>query len=91
MAIEQRQQLALGRETAGQFAGPVLLHKLVKLGPGNEFQNIAKDGIRIRHGADPFYVQLSRKTLDTLRINAVRLAQQNRTGLPWIELRNRCG
>jgi hypothetical protein len=30
----------------------------------------------MRHGADPFHVQLSRKTLDTFRINAVHLAQQ---------------
>jgi hypothetical protein len=30
----------------------------------------------VGHGADPFYVQLSRKTLDTIRINAVHLAQQ---------------
>jgi hypothetical protein len=37
------------------------------------------------HGADPFHVQLSRKTLDTLRINAVRFAQQNRTGQPWVK------
>jgi hypothetical protein len=37
----------------------------------------------MRHGADPFHVQLSRKTLDTIRINAVRLAQQksSRTGV----------
>ena len=82
LAIQQRQQLALRRETAHEIVGPVLLHKLVKLGPGNEFQNVAKDRIGMRHGADPFHVQLSRKTLDTLRINAVRFAQQNRTGQP---------
>jgi hypothetical protein len=89
LAMQQRQQLALGRETARQFAGPVILHKPIELRPRNEFQNVAKDSIGaqdsigIRHGADPFHIQLSRKPLDTMRINAVRLAQQNRTGQPW--------
>jgi len=45
--------------------------------------------MRMGHGADPFLVQLSRKTLDTIRINAVHLAQQKscRTAVgqarPW--------
>jgi hypothetical protein len=30
----------------------------------------------MRHGLDPLHVQLSRETLDSIRINAVRLAQQ---------------
>jgi hypothetical protein len=70
----QRQQLTLGRETAHQFVAAVVLHKLVEHSPGNEFQNVAKHSIRMGHGADPFHVQLSRKTLDTIRINAVHLA-----------------
>src|SRR3954470_11312331 len=54
----------------------MLLHKLVERSPGNQFHNVAKHSIRMRHGVDPLHVQLSRKTLDTIRINAVRLAQQ---------------
>jgi hypothetical protein len=65
-----------GGGTVHQLVAPVVLHKLVELRPGNEFQNVAKHRIRIGHGADPFHVQLSRKTLDTIRINAVRFAQQ---------------
>src|SRR5712664_3590432 len=55
---------------------PCFFTKLVERGPGNKFQNVAKHSIRMRHGADPFHVQLSRKTLDTIRINAVHLEQQ---------------
>ena len=76
LAIQQRQQLTFGRETAHQLVAPVVLHKPVELRPGNQFQNVAKHRIRMGHGADPFHVQLSRQTLDTIRINAVRLAQQ---------------
>ena len=76
LAIQQRQKLTFGRETTHQLVAAMVLHKLVERSPGNEFQNVAKHSIRMRHGADPFHVQLSRKTLDTIKINAVHLAQQ---------------
>jgi hypothetical protein len=51
---QQRQQLPLGRETAHQLVGPVLLHKPLKGRPGQQLQNVAENRIRMRHGADPF-------------------------------------
>jgi len=80
---QQRQQLPLGRETARQLVGPALLHKPLKSRPGQQFQNVAENRIRMGHGADPFHVQPSRQTLEMIRINAVRFAQKNRTGQPW--------
>ena len=80
---QQRQQLPLGRETAHQFVGSVLLHKPLEGRPGKQFQNVAENRIRMRHGADPFHVQASRETLEMIRINAVRLFKQktNRTAV----------
>src|ERR1700733_4840761 len=76
LAIQKRDQLTLCRETAHQFVAPMALHKPVELRPRNEFQYVAKHRIRMGHGTDPLHVLLSRQTLDTSRINAVRLAQQ---------------
>jgi len=90
LAKQQRDQLAFGRETARQFAGPMFLHKAVEFCPENEFQNVAKNRIRMGYATDPFHVQLSRKTLDTIRMPcalASKIEPDSRGSSPGIPFR----
>jgi hypothetical protein len=57
--------------------GLVLLHKQIELCPRNLLQKVMKNDILMRHGADPFYVQMIRNQLELRRINAVHFFKHN--------------
>ena len=73
---QQGDQLVARGEAARHIAGQVFGRQSVENRPWYQFEDVMKDAIDMAHGVDPYGVQLSRKTLNTIRINAVHLAQQ---------------
>jgi hypothetical protein len=65
---QQRYKLMLGLETTDEIVGSMSLHELLENVPGNEFQYIGKDSIRVAQIADPFRVRRRRKSPNTARI-----------------------
>ena len=74
LAKQQRRQLPLGGETANQPVAAVPLDKPLERRPRKQFQNVAEDRIRMRHGVGPFMSKRVAKLLEMIRINAVRFA-----------------
>src|SRR3981189_1890710 len=52
LPVQQRDELALGRQLAHQLVGPVLLHDLIEPGPGNMLRQTVKYAILMPHGVD---------------------------------------
>jgi hypothetical protein len=65
---QQRYKLMLGLETTEEIVGSMGLHELLENVPGNEFQYIGKNSIRVAQIADPFRVRRRRKSPNTARI-----------------------
>lgn len=53
LAVEQRQQLALGDHSANPRISPMRRHQAVKLAPRQMLQKPMKNAIVIAHGVDP--------------------------------------
>src|SRR6202043_96604 len=71
LRIKHRDQMNLGLYAPIIPIGIVPLHKQIKLCPRNLLQQVMKNDILMRHGADPFSVQMIRNQLEPRRINAV--------------------
>jgi protein-S-isoprenylcysteine O-methyltransferase Ste14 len=69
--------MAAGGETALGRVGPIVLDQPIESRPRNQFEHVVENAIGVAHGVDPFRVQVSRETLETIRINVVRRFKQN--------------
>src|SRR4051794_11790942 len=85
LAVEQRNELSLGRQPPYPRIGTVIFHKSVEPIPRNMLQQPVKYAILMQHGLILFPVQNVAKRLEHRRINAMRLVHKKRTGQPWDE------
>src|SRR3954447_15663379 len=83
LAVEQRNELSLGRQPPYPRIGAVIFHKSVEPIPRNMLQQPVKYAILMQHGLILFPVQNVAKRLEHRRINAMRLVHKKRTGQPW--------
>src|SRR4051794_30954571 len=83
LAVEQRNELSLGRQPPYPRIGTVIFHKSVEPIPRNMLQQPVKYAILMQHGLILFPVQNVAKRLEHRRINAMRLVHKKRTGQPW--------
>src|SRR3954451_20691190 len=83
LAVEQRNELSLGRQPPYQRIGTVIFHKSVEPIPRNMLQQPVKYAILMQHGLILFPVQNVAKRLEHRRINAMHLVHKKRTGQPW--------
>src|SRR3954451_17852355 len=83
LAVEQRNELSLGRQPPYPRMGTVIFHKSVEPIPRNMLQQPVKYAILMQHGLILFPVQNVAKRLEHRRINAMHLVHKKRTGQPW--------
>src|SRR3954471_24690567 len=83
LAVEQRNELSLGRQPPYPRIGTVIFHKSVEPIPRNMLQQPVKYAILMQHGLILFPVQNVAKRLEHRRINAMHLVHKKRTGQPW--------
>src|SRR3954447_19743681 len=76
LAVEQRNELSLGRQPPYPRIGTVIFHKSVEPIPRNMLQQPVKYAILMQHGLILFPVQNVAKRLEHRRIKAMRLVQQ---------------
>jgi len=79
---QHRNQMSPRLDSAIVRRRTVLFHKLIKLRPRNLLQQAVKNDILMRHGVDPFHVQMIRNQLNRSRINAVHFLKQNSCRTP---------
>jgi len=72
LAVQQRDELALGRQAANPVVRTVLLGQAIEFAPRNPLQQIGENAIVVPHGVAPFRVQKTRQRQNTSRINTVR-------------------
>ena len=65
---QQRYKLMLGLEATNQIVGSMGLHEFLENVPGDEFQYIRKNSIRVAQSADPFRVRRRCESPNTARI-----------------------
>src|SRR5437763_6311580 len=83
LAVEQRNELSLGRQPPYPRIRTVIFHKSVEPIPRNMLQQPVKYAILMQHGLILFPVQNVAKRLEHRRINAMHLVHKKRTGQPW--------
>ena len=71
LAVKQRDELALGRQTTDAVIRLVIRDQTIKLAPRNPLQQIVENAIVVPHGDVLFRVQETRQRLNTSRINTV--------------------
>src|SRR4051794_38736966 len=84
LAVEQRNELSLGRQPPYPHIGTVIFHKSVEPIPRNMLQQPVKYAILMQHGLILFPVQNVAKRLEHRRINAMHLVHKKRTGQPCL-------
>jgi len=73
LPIQQRDELALGRQAPDPVIGPMLPGQSIKFDPRNPLQQVVENAILMPHGGGSNFVsRRRRKRLDTTRINTVR-------------------
>ncbi len=83
LAIEQRHELALGRQLTHPSIGAVRLDQPLENVPRHLLQKPVKNAIVVPHGIAPPCVRIVPNNPNPSGINAVRLVHQNLTGQPW--------
>ena len=65
LRVQQRNEVALARQTPHARPGAVTLHTCFERTPRNELQNVAQNAIFAPHGGDPFCIEFAGKLLDS--------------------------
>src|SRR5262245_4059299 len=83
LTMQERHEMALGRQCAHTTVGVVLVNTALESAPWDELQNLVKQGIVMPHGVGSISVfERAGKLSNHRRINAMLFVHQNRTGQP---------